>query len=75
MVKDTNNPKREDQWDIIQLYQIFVFRKGKQVENSSSSKKGNYRNERDKNRYFPVLRKNRIEFKDYNPVFIEDTFE
>jgi mRNA (guanine-N7-)-methyltransferase len=60
MIKEINVPTRELQWEIIQLYQVFVFRKGKPKDNK---------------RYLPVLKSRKIEFKDFNPVFIEDKFE
>jgi mRNA (guanine-N7-)-methyltransferase len=59
MLKDSNNPNVMDQWDIIYLYKMFVFRKGKK----------NY------GQYEPVIRKNKIVVKDWNPVLITDEFD
>lgn len=59
MLNDLDNPSVKDQWDIIYLYKIFVFQKGKN----------------NPNRYDSVLRKNRIDFKDLEPVLITDKFE
>jgi mRNA (guanine-N7-)-methyltransferase len=59
MLKDSNNPNVMDQWDIIYLYKMFVFRKGKK----------NY------GQYEPVIRKNKIIVKDWSPVLITDEFD
>lgn len=60
MVKELNNTTREKQWDIIQLYQFIVFRKGKQEKPK---------------RYVPVIKRNRIEIKEAKPFLITDKFE
>jgi mRNA (guanine-N7-)-methyltransferase len=60
MIKDLDNPTRDKQWEIIQLYQAFVMRKGK-VDKYY--------------RYVPVLKANKINLKDYNPVLITQNFE
>ena len=62
MLKDVNNSNINKQWEIIQLYTVFAFRKGK----PSISKN---------NKYIPYLRKNNITFKDYEPVFNLGTFD
>lgn len=59
MLKDLTNPSVKDQWDIIYLYKMFVFQKG--IPNN--------------NRYEPILRKNKIDIKDWEPVLITDKFE
>jgi mRNA (guanine-N7-)-methyltransferase len=61
MIRDLDNPTREKQWEIIQLYQIFVLRKGK--PDSKSYK------------YVPAIKSNKIHIKDYNPVLITQAFE
>ncbi len=64
MIKEIQVPTREAQWEIIQLYQIFAFRKGKDIKSGYNK------------RYTPVMRKSRrAEFKDYDPILIEDKFE
>ena len=53
MLKDLNNVNIQQQWEIIQLYMVFAFRKGKEKENNS----------KEKNRYVPYFIKNKIEIK------------
>ncbi len=60
MVKDLDNETKEKQWEIIQLYQFFVMRKGKSDKN---------------NKYVPAIKYNKLNIKDYNPIHITDTFE
>ena len=67
MLKDLNNVNIKQQWEIIQLYMVFVFRKGKEKENENNIK--------DRNKYVPYLIKNKIEFKDYKPELNEGTFD
>ena len=55
MLKDLNNVNIQQQWEIIQLYMVFAFRKGKEKENNS----------KEKNRYVPYFIKNKIEIKNY----------
>ena len=55
MLKDLNNVNIQQQWEIIQLYMVFAFRKGKEKENNS----------KEKNRYVPYFIKNKIEIKKY----------
>jgi mRNA (guanine-N7-)-methyltransferase len=62
MMHDIESANKEQQWEIIHLYQIFAFRKG--------VKKDDY-----KYRYTPVLRNNSIPFKDYNAVLVTDKFD
>jgi mRNA (guanine-N7-)-methyltransferase len=59
MIKEIEVSSKEMQWEIIQLYQVFMFRKGKD--------KGK--------RYTPVVKHSKITYNDMNPEFIEDTFE
>ena len=61
MLKDVDNVNIKQQWEIIQLYMIFAFRKGKETNN--------------KTRYSPFLHKNNIEFNNYEPEFNEGTFD
>ena len=65
MLKDLDNININKQWEIIQLYQIFVFRKGKEPKTK----------EKNKDRYKPYLIKNNIEFKDFKPELNEGIFE
>ena len=65
MLKDLNNVNIQQQWEIIQLYMVFAFRKGKEKENNS----------KEKNRYVPYFIKNKIEFKNYEPELNEGTFD
>ena len=67
MLKDLNNINIKQQWEIIQLYMVFAFRKGKENNNNNNSK--------EKNRYIPYLIKNKIEFKNYEPELNEGTFD
>ena len=67
MLKDLNNVNIKQQWEIIQLYMVFVFRKGKEKEKENNIK--------DRNKYVPYLIKNKIEFKDYKPELNEGTFD
>ena len=62
MLKDINTSNMDQQWQIIHLYTIFVFRKGNPIENQ-------------KNKYVPYLVKNNIYFKDFKPVFNFGTFD
>ncbi len=62
MLKDINTSNMDQQWQIIHLYTIFVFRKGNPIENQ-------------KNKYVPYLVKNKIYFKDFKPVFNFGTFD
>ena len=62
MLKDINTSNMKQQWEIIQLYMIFVFRKGNPEENK-------------KKQYIPYLIKNKINFRDYKPEFNKGTFE
>ena len=64
MLKDLNNVNIQQQWEIIQLYMVFAFRKGKEKENNS----------KEKNRYVPYFIKNKIEIKNYEPELNEGTF-
>ena len=79
---------RQDQWEIIQLYQVFVMRKGKKefVYNNNSKGERFHNKKQDNNntntnnnnngvKYIPFLQNNPIKFSDYDPVIIEDTFE
>ena len=63
MLKDLNNVNIKQQWDIIQLYTMFAFRKGKE------------KIYKDNNRYVPYLIKNKIEFTNFNPELNEGTFD
>ena len=65
MLKDLNNVNIQQQWEIIQLYMVFAFRKGKEKENNS----------KEKNRYVPYFIKNNIEIKNYEPELNEGTFD
>ena len=65
MLKDLNNVNIQQQWEIIQLYMVFAFRKGKEKENNS----------KEKNRYVPYFIKNKIEIKNYEPELNEGTFD
>ena len=65
MLKDLNNVNIKQQWEIIQLYMVFAFRKGKEKENNS----------KEKNRYVPYFIKNKIEIKNYEPELNEGTFD
>ena len=56
MLKDINTSNMKQQWEIIQLYMIFVFRKGTPTEN-------------EKTQYIPYLTKNKISFDNYKPIF------
>jgi len=69
MIQDLYDKTKDKQWEIIQLYQIFVFRKGEEKK-QDDSKKNKYQKG-----YIPVLQSSRMDFKDYNPVFIEEGFE
>lgn len=62
MLKDINTTNMNQQWEIIQLYTIFVFRKGDPNENK-------------KNKYIPYLTKNKINIKDFTPEFNKGTFD
>ena len=62
MLKDLDNPSIEKQWEIIQLYMVFVFRKGKDNNNN------------DKARYKPYLEKNNIILNNFEPEFNDETF-
>ena len=62
MLKDINTTNMNQQWEIIQLYTIFVFRKGDPSENK-------------KNKYIPYLTKNKINIKDFTPEFNKGTFD
>ena len=64
MLKDLDNPSIEKQWEIIQLYMVFVFRKGKDNNNNN-----------DKARYKPYLEKNNIILNNFEPEFNEETFD
>ena len=80
---------RQDQWEIIQLYQVFVMRKGKKefVYNNNSKGERFYNKKQDNNnntnsnnnnngvKYIPFLQNNPIKFSDYDPVIIEDTLK
>ena len=63
MLKDLNNVNIKQQWDIIQLYTMFAFRKGKE------------KIYKDNNRYVPYLIKNKIEFTNFAPELNEGTFD
>ena len=65
MLKDLNNVNIKQQWEIIQLYMVFAFRKGKEKENNS----------KEKNRYIHYFIKNKIEIKNYEPELNEGTFD
>ena len=67
MLKDLNNVNIQQQWEIIQLYMVFAFRKEKEKEKENNSK--------EKNRYIPYLIKNKIEIKNYEPELNEGTFD
>ena len=67
MLKDLNNVNIQQQWEIIQLYMVFAFRKGKEKEKENNSK--------EKNRYVPYFIKNKIEIKNYEPELNEGTFD
>ena len=62
MLKDVNTINMTQQWEIIQLYMVFVFRKGKSSDGKNS-------------KYIPYLRKNNITFTNYEPVFNLGTFD
>ena len=65
MVKDLNSSTIKEQWEIIHLYQIFVFRKGKSfVEKNEHTPK-----------YVPYLSKVKYKFKDFEPIFIKTSFD
>jgi len=61
MLKFPNSSNMNQQWEIIQLYMVFVFRKGK--ENNSKEK------------YTPYLAKSGIKFNNYKPELMEGTFD
>jgi mRNA (guanine-N7-)-methyltransferase len=67
MIKEIETPTKDKQWEIIQLYQAFAFRKGRDKDKESKSV-GN-------KRYHPVMKYSKINFKDMNPELIEDKFE
>ena len=89
MIKEVNNPSKYQQWEIIQLYQIFAFRKGKKEFSyevpESKGRRGKYNNSEESvpqeqktttgEKYIPYLYKSNISFKDFEPVFTENTFE
>ena len=61
MLKFPNSSNMNQQWEIIQLYMVFVFRKGK--ENNTKEK------------YIPYLAKSGIKFNNYKPELMEGTFD
>lgn len=63
MIQDLTNESKDQQWEIIQLYQIFAFQKRDKGKNEKIE------------RYNSYLNKTRIMFKDSNPELIEDIFE
>ena len=65
MLKDLNNVNIQQQWEIIQLYMVFAFRKGKEKENNS----------KEKNKYVPYFIKNKIENNNYEYELNEGTFD
>jgi len=70
MLKDLDNINIKKQWEIIQLYMVFVFRKGKEASNNN-----NNNNKNTKTRYTPYLEKNNIVFDNFEPEFHEETFD
>jgi hypothetical protein len=54
MLKDVNTTNMKQQWEIIQLYMIFVFRKGEP--------------DNQKQKYEPYLTQNGITFDNYEPI-------
>ena len=66
MLKDLDNINIKKQWEIIQLYMVFVFRKGKETS---------INNKNNKTRYTPYLEKNKIVFDNFEPEFHEETFD
>ena len=56
MLKDVSTSNMKSQWEIIQLFLIFVFRKGEP-------------NESHKTKYIPYITKNKITFDNYKPIF------
>ena len=54
MLKDVNTTNMKQQWEIIQLYMIFVFRKGEPNNQ--------------KQKYEPYLTQNGITFDNYEPI-------
>ncbi len=65
MVKDLDSSTIKEQWEIIHLYQIFIFRKGKSyVEKNEQTPK-----------YVPYLSKVKYKFKDFEPIFIKTSFD
>jgi mRNA (guanine-N7-)-methyltransferase len=63
MLKDINTSNMNQQWEIIQLYMVFVFRKGKETNNNNKTK------------YRPYLEKNNIILDNFEPEFHEETFD
>ena len=64
MLKNLDNKNIQQQWEIIQLYMVFVFRKGKDYDNKDN-----------KNKYIPYITKNNIQFKNFEPELNEGTFD
>ena len=64
MLKNLDNKNIQQQWEIIQLYMVFVFRKGKDYDNKDN-----------KNKYIPYIIKNNIQFKNFEPELNEGTFD
>ena len=69
MFKDINTTNMKQQWEIIQLYTTFVFRKGnpENITNTNTESK--------KAKYIPYIIKNRISFDNYNPETNLGTFD
>ena len=62
-----NSSSISQQWEIVQLYRIFAFRKGKQFANSGNSN-NNFK-------YVPFLSHTNIPFTNYEPELIQSSFK
>ena len=62
-----NSSSISQQWEIVQLYRIFAFRKGKQFANNTNNN-NNFK-------YVPYLSHTTIPFTNYEPELIQSTFK
>ena len=62
-----NSSSISQQWEIVQLYRIFAFRKGKQFANNTNNN-NNFK-------YVPFLSHTTIPFTNYEPELIQSTFK
>ena len=62
-----NSSSISQQWEIVQLYRIFAFRKGKQFANNTNNN-NNFK-------YVPYLSHTNIPFTNYEPELIQSTFK